>query len=138
MSYSPRTSSGRINRLGENTSRISRSGSTPKFAARAVSCSVERRWGTGPRAAAQDRHSAVGSTASIREARWLENLSYFAEKWGARVGRSVKRSKLDRTALCWAPKRSGTIGITLTDARRSAGWGDWYTAHELGGRTTGR
>ncbi len=67
-----------------------------------------------------------------REAGWLRNLAYFSGKWGARVGRAIKLSKLDPTGIQWSPEQSDTIGITLTDKRRSAGWGDWYTAHELG------
>lgn len=52
------------------------------------------------------------------------------ERWGPRLYRSVLLDRLAGTGS-WSsvPLR---VGITLTRDEESAGYGDWYTAHELG------
>jgi GT2 family glycosyltransferase/spore maturation protein CgeB len=61
----------------------------------------------------------------------LGNRLRFAEHWGPRVTRSVRRDEFSEVGY-WAPKRQRTVGITLTHDDVSDGWGDYYTAHELG------
>lgn len=76
--------------------------------------------------ATQDR-SAIEITL-INRAR---NRQRLMEVWGPRLTRSVRRDRLlggDR----WATRRSRTVAITLTQDDPSKGWGDYYTAHELG------
>ena len=70
--------------------------------------------------------------ADVREANRAKNRQLFAEIWGPRLTRSVLRDRLT-AAGTWAPRRQRTVGITLTQNDVQAGWGDYYTAHELGG-----
>ena len=58
----------------------------------------------------------------------IGNWQLFAERWGPRVVRSVRADLLtDRPS-----DRQRTVAITLTRDNIESGWGDYYTAHELG------
>ena len=61
----------------------------------------------------------------------LGNRLRFAEHWGPQVTRSVRRDRFSRAGY-WASQRPNTVAITLTHDDISKGWGDYYTAHELG------
>ena len=72
---------------------------------------------------------------SIRAQRQLANRRLLADRWAPRISRQVL---LDRLAgeLRWASTPLH-VGITLTKDDPKAGWGDYYTAHELGDALAG-
>jgi GT2 family glycosyltransferase/spore maturation protein CgeB len=61
----------------------------------------------------------------------MTNAQSLAEQWASRLDRSL-RLDLFRTERRWLEHRDPTVAITLTQDDPAAGWGDWYTAHELG------
>jgi spore maturation protein CgeB len=65
-----------------------------------------------------------------RAARQGANRARLMDRWGPRI---VREALLDRLAANsrWAAAPLH-VGITLTRDDPAAGWGDWYTAHELG------
>ena len=65
-----------------------------------------------------------------RASRQAANRALLQDRWGPRIARE---SFLDRLAAArsWA-KGPLHVGITLTRDDEQGGWGDWYTAHELG------
>lgn len=65
-----------------------------------------------------------------RAARQDANRARFTELWGPRLYREVQLDRLIGTRmLSEAPLR---VAITVTRDDATAGWGDYYTAHELG------
>ncbi len=60
----------------------------------------------------------------------LVNRALFDQRWAARVRREVR---LDRLAggRFWS-EDPPSVAITVTSNDPRDGWGDWYTAHELG------
>ncbi|OGO57848.1 MAG: hypothetical protein A2V85_15410 [Chloroflexi bacterium RBG_16_72_14] len=65
-----------------------------------------------------------------RSARQAANRTLLSDRWGPRIARQVLLDKL-RGQRGWAAGPLH-VGITLTRDDPAAGWGDWYTAHELG------
>jgi GT2 family glycosyltransferase/spore maturation protein CgeB len=64
----------------------------------------------------------------------ISNREHFIDTWGPSLLREVLEDKLAGTgALTEEPLR---VGITLTKDDVNAGWGDYYTAHELGDALT--
>jgi O-antigen biosynthesis protein len=61
----------------------------------------------------------------------LNNQRVFAERWAARLRREYRLSRL-RGDGYWADSERPLIAITVTSNEVADGWGDWYTAHELG------
>lgn len=61
----------------------------------------------------------------------LRNRLHFADRWGSRLTRSVRRDQLTGSGE-WTTAIPRTVAITLTRNDEKAGWGDYYTAHELG------
>jgi GT2 family glycosyltransferase len=60
----------------------------------------------------------------------LANREHFVDQWGPSLFREVLEDKLrGERSLTEHPLR---VGITLTKDDASAGWGDYYTAHEFG------
>ena len=74
----------------------------------------------------QHRHPSEAVKRS-RQANW----SRFAGTWGPRLTRSVLRERLSGGSRYIAASPP-TVAITLTHDDISKGWGDYYTAHELG------
>lgn len=67
-----------------------------------------------------------------RNARQATNWTIFEDRWGPAIRRAVT---LDRIAAGGAlATRPFTVAITVTRDLPSAGYGDYYTAHELGGQ----
>jgi GT2 family glycosyltransferase len=65
----------------------------------------------------------------------IANRQQFVDQWGPALFRELLEDKLLGTAaLSEHPLR---VGITLTKDDVSAGWGDYYTAHELGDALVG-
>lgn len=60
----------------------------------------------------------------------LLNREAFIDQWGPQLFRQVLGDKV-QTHGEWSDDPLH-VGITLTNNDVSAGWGDWYTAHELG------
>ena len=73
--------------------------------------------------------SAIGS--EISTINYRGNWQLFAETWAPRAARSVKRDRLNGGDE-WTRGPQRTVAITLTHDDPSKGWGDYYTAHELG------
>lgn len=61
-----------------------------------------------------------------------ENWQHFAAVWGPSIVRRLHRAHLAGRDLAGKSRRP-TAAITVTRDDPSAGWGDYYTAHELGG-----
>ncbi len=80
-------------------------------------------------------HEEFGTQTALgaerRRTHYLNNSQVFADRWSPQLRRLYFRDRIGGSGL-WAADRRGVIGITVTDADRSAGYGDWYTAHELG------
>lgn len=60
----------------------------------------------------------------------LHNRELFVDIWGRRLFRQVLASKLEND-LRWS-EDALHVAITITKDDPSAGYGDWFTAHELG------
>ena len=67
---------------------------------------------------------------AIRSERQRRNWAILAGRWGGRAFREVFLDRL-RGGHAWSEDPLH-VGITVTREDPSAGWGDWYTAHELG------
>lgn len=61
----------------------------------------------------------------------LGNARLFAERWAPALSRSLRLDQLSGEGR-WTGRRSRTLVITVTRNDPSAGFGDYYTAHELG------
>ena len=61
----------------------------------------------------------------------LSNQRLFAERWGSRLRREYRLSRLRRDGY-WTEGEAPHIAVTLTSAEQTDGYGDWYTGHELG------
>ena len=59
----------------------------------------------------------------------IGNWRRFAERWGPTLNRTLTEQRLMGRG---SPDRPSTVAITLTRNNPSSGWGDYYTAHELG------
>jgi len=59
-----------------------------------------------------------------------DDVTTLQDRWGPRLYRSVLLDRLFAGSH-WTPEPL-RVGITLTRDDESAGFGDWYTAHELG------
>ncbi len=67
----------------------------------------------------------------------LGNQRLFAERWGSRLRREYRLSRLDGDPY-WTGARGPHIAITLTSTDPAGGWGDYYTGHELGDALEGQ
>jgi O-antigen biosynthesis protein len=65
-------------------------------------------------------------------ARRRGNRIRFVERWSPSVSRNIALESIGEGERMWAPHLQRKVAITLTEDKQSAGWGDWYTAHELG------
>ena len=72
------------------------------------------------------------SNRSLLMARRRGNRIRFIERWSPVLTRNVKLEAVGDGERIWAPHLQRKAAITLTENKSSAGWGDWYTAHELG------
>lgn len=85
--------------------------------------------------AALFHHESSSQNAVRRELTRINrmgNWQHFAEVWGPTLTRTVRRRRL---RLAHGPEVDigvPTVAITLTRNDTSKGWGDYYTAHELG------
>ena len=59
------------------------------------------------------------------------NRRVLLERWGPGLRRAYRLGRLRRDRF-WTDGNGPHIAITLTNLDPKAGWGDWYTAHELG------
>jgi O-antigen biosynthesis protein len=78
--------------------------------------------------------SAIGS--EISTINHISNWQRFAETWAPRATRSILRDRLSGSHR-WTRDDERTVAITLTHDDPSQGWGDYYTAHELGSAFAG-
>ncbi|HVM14495.1 MAG TPA: glycosyltransferase [Egibacteraceae bacterium] len=58
------------------------------------------------------------------------NRQLFIDRWGPQLLREVLQDKITNSRA-WSDEPFH-VAVTLTNHDVSAGWGDWYTAHELG------
>ncbi len=61
----------------------------------------------------------------------IGNWQLFAETWGPQLVRSILRDRISGEGR-WTGVSRRTVAITLTQDDVTKGWGDYYTAHELG------
>jgi len=61
----------------------------------------------------------------------IANRRLFLERWGPQVRRDYRLGRL-RGDPFWTDGSGPHVAITVTSLDPSDGWGDWYTAHELG------
>ena len=69
--------------------------------------------------------------ASLTEMNRRANHQRFSEIWGPRLTRSLRRDMLDGVGR-YTGAATSTVAITTTRDDPSSGYGDYYTAHELG------
>jgi spore maturation protein CgeB len=69
---------------------------------------------------------------SVRRVNRTANRRVFLERWGPSLFRAYRLGRLHQDLL-WTDGQGPHIAITVTNLDPGAGWGDWYTAHELGG-----
>jgi GT2 family glycosyltransferase/spore maturation protein CgeB len=60
------------------------------------------------------------------------NRRLFLERWGARLTREIALERLCGGGGFWTDARQPHVAITRTSNDIRDGWGDWYTAEELG------
>lgn len=61
----------------------------------------------------------------------LGNRQLFYERWGPRLWREIQVGRLEGDAF-WTPPSPPDIAITRTSNAQREGYGDWYTAKEIG------
>jgi GT2 family glycosyltransferase/spore maturation protein CgeB len=61
----------------------------------------------------------------------VANRRLFLERWGPQVRRDYRLGRL-RADPFWTDGSGPHMAITVTSLDPDDGWGDWYTAHELG------
>ncbi|MBK5269031.1 MAG: glycosyltransferase [Acidimicrobiia bacterium] len=63
----------------------------------------------------------------------MTNAQVFVDRWAPSLSRTLRLDAIAEETR-WADPLGGgrTVAITLTQDDPSLGWGDWYTAHELG------
>ena len=85
-----------------------------------------------PQATFWHHESATQNREAVaeRDARRLANRSILAGRFGPRIYREVLADRLAGRRF-WSPTPLH-VAITLTRDDPTPGWGDWYTAHELG------
>ena len=59
------------------------------------------------------------------------NRTLFLERWGPMITNAIEGERF-RSERFWSEGSHPTVAITMTRDEASAGWGDYYTAHELG------
>jgi GT2 family glycosyltransferase/spore maturation protein CgeB len=63
----------------------------------------------------------------------MTNAQVFVDRWAPSLSRTLRLDAISEETRWADPLRHGrTVAITLTRDDPSLGWGDWYTAHELG------
>ncbi len=67
----------------------------------------------------------------VRRLNYLWNRRQFAQRWSPRLSRTLRLDRL-RGGGFWTTSTSPRAAITVTNEDPKAGFGDWYTAHELG------
>ncbi|MDJ0923757.1 MAG: glycosyltransferase [Acidimicrobiia bacterium] len=67
----------------------------------------------------------------IKRINRMGNRQTFAELWGPRLARTLRFDTFEERRR-WLQNERPVAAITLTRDDPTAGWGDWYTAHELG------
>ncbi len=70
-------------------------------------------------------------SAELTQINRAGNHQRLAEHWAPRLMRSVTRDRLTGSGR-YTGRVSRTVAITLTHNDEEQGWGDYYTAHELG------
>jgi GT2 family glycosyltransferase/spore maturation protein CgeB len=77
------------------------------------------------------------SSTQMREAREFRRVNRIGNRrtllrrWGPALNRAYRLGRLHRDPF-WTDGSGPHIGITVTDLDPQAGWGDWYTAHDIG------
>ena len=84
----------------------------------------------------RESSSQMAQDRDVRRANRLANRRVLLERWGPQLGRSYRLARLHRDTF-WGDGAGPHAAITLTNLEQSAGWGDWYTGHELGDALTG-
>jgi GT2 family glycosyltransferase/spore maturation protein CgeB len=80
-----------------------------------------------------EEHGTQGVwTATHRRVKNMRNRQEFLERWGPKLIRSVRLAGIGAEDPAWLSRPPRRAVITLTDAEQTGGFGDWYTAHELG------
>jgi GT2 family glycosyltransferase/spore maturation protein CgeB len=59
------------------------------------------------------------------------NRRVLHERWGPRLRREYRLARIERDPD-WTDGRGPHVAITVTSLDVADGWGDWYTAHEMG------
>ncbi|MCP4965858.1 MAG: glycosyltransferase [bacterium] len=70
-------------------------------------------------------------TREVKRINRTGNQRHFLETWSPRLSRSLLIDKFSERHR-WTSSRTRVVAITLTKDDKAGGWGDWYTAHELG------
>lgn len=72
------------------------------------------------------------AAAARRRSSELSDLQHFSEKWGPTLSRMLQLEQLNPHSRFLRHRNTQVIAITVTRDDPTAGYDDWYTAHELG------
>ena len=67
----------------------------------------------------------------VKRTNRIWNRTLFLDTWGPTISRLIDQERFTDDRF-WSEPGPRTVAITLTRDDESAGWGDYYTAHELG------
>ena len=79
----------------------------------------------------RESSSQILKDSSFRQLNRIANRRVLLERWGAPLMRVYRQGRLTQDRF-WTDGQGPHIAITLTNLDPAAGWGDWYTGHELG------
>ena len=79
----------------------------------------------------RESSSQMRADSDFRRVNRTGNRRVLLERWGPRLLRSYRLARLGRDRF-WTDGVGPHVAITVTNLDPRAGWGDWYTAHELG------
>ena len=79
----------------------------------------------------RESSSQMREPSEFRRINRTGNRRALLNRWGPSLTRAYRLGRL-RGDEFWTDGRGPHIAITVTDLDPQAGWGDWYTAHEIG------
>ena len=79
----------------------------------------------------RESFSQMREASEFRRLNRIGNRQALLRRWGPSLTRAYRLGRLHRDTF-WTDGNGPHIGITVTDLNPQAGWGDWYTAHDIG------
>jgi GT2 family glycosyltransferase/spore maturation protein CgeB len=79
----------------------------------------------------RESSTQMREASEFRRVNRVGNRQTLLRRWGPSLTRAYRLGRLRRDPF-WTDGNGPHIGITVTDLDPQAGWGDWYTAHDIG------